>query len=394
MRALLLVALLLCELLLRGSIAHADERQVLFAMIDSAPALPKEVTTRALAGQFAGFGIEVVVISVAQRGSLREQADELAPKVQQAAAIAGFWLEADGDEVLLYLIEPAAERILVRRIARQDDAVTAESVAIVARSSADALSRGGKIGMTEVPLPSSPPADDTSASEPISQPPPVTPSTLPADKTMPAPIATARAAQPPPPRSRPLPDAASARTKRSDGLGVEAGYLGTLFSDALPWTHGIGFGGYWQASRWSIGAAGSVFPSASVTLQPQPTSSRGREVTIELSRWRGEIVGGYRFAFDSDFFAALRWGLFSGALSRRTIDVAGLVPTEPARSFVIGTYALGVVGVSAADGAVDVSLRLGPEVPFNAADFAVGAMVVDTLVPVRLRTEAALTLRP
>jgi hypothetical protein len=88
------------------------------------------------------------------------------------------WFRRDGDAWIVYVAEPAADRLLVRRIAtdggQMAGSAAAEAAALVVRTALRALAAGGTIGVDAPeaappppPPPPAPPPDDTSAVRPL-----------------------------------------------------------------------------------------------------------------------------------------------------------------------------------------------------------------------------------
>ena len=67
-------------------------------------------------------------------------------------AIAVFWLDrTTHDQVFLFLTGESGDRVLVRELAEMDEPGRHEALAIIVRSSVDAMLRGGRIGIEHVP---------------------------------------------------------------------------------------------------------------------------------------------------------------------------------------------------------------------------------------------------
>jgi hypothetical protein len=101
------------------------------------------------------------------------------PPVQ--SLLARLWIDAQtGHEVTLYITDPAAQRVFVRRIALDHglDTVTVETLALVAQSSLEALLAGKIIGMTR---------DDYEHSLDVAAPPPA-PERAPKQAAVPTPL--------------------------------------------------------------------------------------------------------------------------------------------------------------------------------------------------------------
>jgi hypothetical protein len=119
----------------------------------------------ALTAQLSGSRALLVFEQFATNApSLRGQVAEARTLAVAHHAVGVFWLDAQtkGDW-LVYLAEPAGERVLVRRMEVEPNGVAAavETVAVITRQSSDALLAGQKIGMQPVELPPEPgPAEE------------------------------------------------------------------------------------------------------------------------------------------------------------------------------------------------------------------------------------------
>jgi hypothetical protein len=119
----------------------------------------------ALTAQLSGSDAEVVFERIATEGApLRTQVSEARSLASAHDAVGVFWLDsARAGDWLLYLAEPAGERVLVRRLPFDSKnldagavAAAVEAVAVITRQSTDALLAGQTIGMQPVDVPSAP----------------------------------------------------------------------------------------------------------------------------------------------------------------------------------------------------------------------------------------------
>jgi hypothetical protein len=270
--------------------AAAQEQRVLFVLGDGDETIDVSESVReAVEAQLAGTDMEVVFARF--EGSPATLRDQLAGAQALAgghAVAATFWLEVtEAQDWFLYLAEPDAERILVRRIRVPNVASGTEAVGVITRRAATALFAGQTIGMQPVTL------DQEKEVSPF-EPPPA------------APLA---------------PVAPSPRTPR-DALRIAAGYRGTTYSPELPWQHGVSVGAYWHLEG----------PYGGVALSSTDTSVVQNDVvTVDLTRAGGEMALGWRFGS-----APLTLDLeitYAGEVVSRSLVGApdGLVQSPPSR---------------------------------------------------------------
>jgi hypothetical protein len=203
-----------------SAIAHGSP--VVFVLPRSADAALEKSLREALEAQFSGMQASLIFRTFdSDLPDLRSQARAARDIARALSARAVFWVEAAaGQEMLLYLSEPEAERILVRRLqtgAMSADA-SAEMVSIITRESTAALLAGHTIGMQPVQV-----------EPPPAPPPPVQP---PAERPVP----------PKPRRSRPR------SVPPRSGLSVDIGYQGNAFAPQEAWQNAVHFAAHWLSA--------------------------------------------------------------------------------------------------------------------------------------------------
>jgi hypothetical protein len=179
---------------------------------------------------------------------LRAQIDFAAALAARYGAPGAFWLETSAGDDLLYLVDPGAARVLVRRVRSDARAPGAgsEEIAVITRATALALVEGREIGMQPVDVPRS--------SEPA-----------------------------PEPRSNDV--APSPAVPSRDRWEIGVAYLGDTFSSEVPWQSGAGVTATWSpAVHARVGAGTGFFFPADVDAGV---------ATIRITRVPVEALGGY-----------------------------------------------------------------------------------------------------
>lgn len=379
----MLACFLVGVLLMRTAAAQAPERRgfVLVVFVEDAQGTRAAAIARAVPAHFASETSSLDLLLMPRAPTLREQADRLAERLVRDTRAGGFWLDlSQPAEAQLYFIEPDAKRVLVRRIAWQDDATTSEEIAVVVRATAEAVTQGATIGMTPVIVP--PPA--TTA-------PPVAPA--PAAPVLPSPFRTEITAAAPPARTIEG-GAAPWRWPGTDEderrrWSLHAALDMTSISSDLPLLAGLHVGGAYEVLD-------HFWVEAGVAAHPGSELVTDEGDRLSLRKARLELAAGYRAQFGWIAFGA-SGGFFGELLTRTTLDLRQAdVPTPAATSGLVGAFASGQIGFTTEG--IDGFLRLGPELVFNPLSFEItGAngeqRTISEVSVIRARAVLGLALR-
>lgn len=237
----------------------------------------------ALEAQLSGTGTTLHWQPMDSPGTdLRAAIERGKPAAAEHASAGVFWLDPSGEsDWLLYLMDAAGERILVRRMeaAAHTPLAAIEAVSVIVRESATALIAGQPIAMDPLATPIQPPASPTP-----------TPATDAADDptapTPPEPIATDSAA----------PTAPSDTT--SPGMfRFAAGYTGSPLSKHVPWQHGLDL-------HVSMFTRSGVFVGVAYTLLPGADAEgrvNGQPFALTIQRHPARVVFGYASALSTSW---------------------------------------------------------------------------------------------
>ncbi len=200
----------------------------------------------ALGAQLSDLDVEIV--SRAAEGEIPAAALALARANRSAHDRGVVWVAQQGQDLLVFVVEPGAHNTLVRSLPQASPAVfsTQETVAVIVRSSIEGLLSGAPIGFV-------PPVVAA----------PAGPAPVPAATRQPALF---------------MPE-----------LGV--GYVGASFAQQVPWQHGVRV----AAGVSDVFARGPYALLAVSLLRDERVVDRG--VSLLLSRTPVEVVGGVRFVF-------------------------------------------------------------------------------------------------
>lgn len=328
--------------------------EVVFLVPQEVPEEELDELRSALLAQFAGTQTALRIERAPRDpADLRAQVRQARLAAAQHGALGVFWLDtADQGDWLLYLTEPAGDRVLVRRIQRSESTAAAfEAVSVIAQRSASALAAGETIGMRPVRVP------EAEAPAPPPEPPAVTP--RPSEK---------------PPRAVPV---------------VQAGYRGETYAPEVPWQSGADLAaGVLTAVGVYAGAGVVLFPVLRVEreLALFEVTRLPVEVTLGLqSRGRTFRVGGELVPFLSVVRRQVLLGaegLSASPADRRTLfGVSPRVRLDVRPAAYVGLYA-----------------KAGVNVIFNNFDYVADVDGVnETLLepfPVRFVGEVGLTFGP
>ncbi len=247
------LACLALSLALAGVAAAAPLRVVVLAGRDDDAVIAR------VEGQVADLSVTLT------RGPAPAAAHDLARQLAAAGAIARttdadavVWFVADGDGWIVNVADPAAGRVLVRRIdggaGAMDRSAALEAAALVVRTALRGLAAGGEIGVVAEPPP--PPS-------PTPPPPPPAPP---------------RATPPAAPRIAPL---------------AEVGWIAALDGDAAAGHHGLAAALGVRRGRWQLAATVAHFPAtartsalATIAVDRQALGLAGARALLARPAWR------------------------------------------------------------------------------------------------------------
>lgn len=275
--------------------ANAGEPRRVVLVVSASDAARAESLMGAIKAQLGDLPVALVVEEPARVPSaLRDRLDFAAQACKQHDAVGAFFVEAEQvDDILLYLVEPAAKRALVRRVKKTAGAEQAgvEEMSIIVRSTVGALLEGREIGMEVGPEIAPPPKP----AEPPPKPKPTPP-------------------RPAPPRP-PEPE--------RHGLGrLAAHYAGESFAPEAPWQNGLGV-------ELSGSPDGQLFFGLGYVAFA-PVEVEGDAARVRVARYPLRALVAYEIPVERLRFAG-QLG-FVGELDRRstTKTGTGVVPTESA----------------------------------------------------------------
>ncbi len=322
---------------------------MVFFVFESDPLDRRSAVLRAVQAHFAN-GAVIDVIAVRRASTLREQADRAAEELRRRGRKGAFWVDlAASDEATLFFVELDAQRILVRRIPWREVEATSEAIAVVTRSTTDALANGSTIGM------------EPAVVEPPQPPPPAI-----------APTPVVPPWQPPPfdwsaPRIQPPTVAPPILPERGGDAGLRlafwhfvASYAGAYVSESMPWSSGIEIQGALSLENGlRTGFAASGFAPLEVTLD-------GNLISIARASLAGEL--GYEKSWEIVSLGGTGAPLVE-LVHRSTAEAAGSMRAKPPELNVLA-------GLRAT---ADLTLRpqpewgfrlaVGPEIIFNPLEF-------------------------
>jgi hypothetical protein len=236
--------------------AAASRRGVVFlARADDAT---DAAVIEAMHGQLADLDARLWIEPMPERPDLGARLLASRRHALEHRAVGVFWLDVGADgELLLHLVDPAGERMLVRRIepSPQSETAAIQTVAVIARGFASALLEGRSIGMTEVRPPT--PAEDSEA---------------------------------PPLRREPLraPDRERGRAR------LDAAYYGAFVAPEAEWRFqsGLSLGAAWQ---WPVGVhVGAGYDLTGKFTAVSASLAAANTITSEVRRNPISARGGYQ----------------------------------------------------------------------------------------------------
>lgn len=273
--------------------ARADGPRRVVVVLSAADAGRAESMLGAIKAQLGDLPVGLVVETPGDVPSaLRERLDYAAKACKQHDAVGAFFVEAEqADDLLLYLIEPAAKRALVRRVKKTAGAEQAgvEELSIIVRSTVGALLEGREIGMEAGP---------ELAPQPRPKPP---------------------APKPPPPKPAPRPTP----PPKSEGVGrLAAHYAGEAYAPEATWESGLGV-------ELSGSPDGQLFFGLGYVAM-SPVEVETDSARVRVARYPVRAFVAFEIPFDRLRFGG-QLGLV-GELDRRstTKTGSGVLPTESA----------------------------------------------------------------
>lgn len=217
----------------------------------------------------------------------------------RSGARAVFWIELEGEQTwFVYMLDPVDERILVRQLDADAPDAAVEALAVIVKSSTQALLSGNLQSLQAEEL--VPPAPPPPPTPPPPEPPP--------------------AARPPPPAEpAPAPDS-------RHGLHLSLGYQGSTFAAEQLWQSGLAVGARWIAPSGLFGGLGYVW---------FPDSAPDDPVGIEVRRHPVSAVFGQRL-WKGRLAVDLELGLAVDVLTRTTSRTpAGIAPSADSVRFAV-----------------------------------------------------------
>jgi hypothetical protein len=262
-----LAALVLACLCVAGvSFAQTPAQKRVVLVVGAGDEARARIVMDAIRAQLGDLPVALVVTEGEPPKDLRDRLDFAAAACKKHDAVGAFFIELERpDDMLLYLIEPAATRALVRRVKRPDsDAAGVEELSLIVRSTVSALMEGREIGMEEGP--------ELAPKPPPPKPPPP---------------------KPPPPKPPPPKPAVRTSTAR-----LAAHYAGEAFAPESPWLSGLGVELGWSPDSllfFGVGyiampAAEASNDTASIRVTRYPLRAYvGYEVPVDRFRLAGQL---------------------------------------------------------------------------------------------------------
>ena len=135
--------------------AAKDESGVVVMLAERRDTAAAEVVIRAVQAQLSDVSVALQVIWVdALAPDLPSQIAKAEEVARGSAAVAVIWCDlARADRIYLYFAAPSGGRVLVRELAGSGTGGMAEALAIIVRSSVEAVLAGGEIGTVVPPKP-------------------------------------------------------------------------------------------------------------------------------------------------------------------------------------------------------------------------------------------------
>lgn len=348
-----LVALVFACVLVAG-VAFAQTQKRIVLVIGAGDEARARTVMDAIRAQLGDLPVGLVVTEGQPPKELRERLDFAAEACKKHDAVGAFFIELERpNDMLLYLIEPAATRALVRRVKRPDsDAAGVEELSLIVRSTVSALMEGREIGMEEGP--------ELAKKPPPPKPPPPKP--------------------PPPKPPKPTPKA-----KRTSTARLAAHYAGEAFAPESPWLSGLGVELGWSPdSLLFLGLGYVATPAAEAT---NDTAS------IRVTRYPLRAYVGYEVPVDRVRLAA-QLGFITEYSRRATTRTSGQFLATADSDQVLFGVAPRAIGRFEVTGHALIWVGVGLDVFLNNSEYVVEVNGKDEalLTPYRARARADLGL--
>ncbi len=277
------------------------ERSIVFLAPEADDPAVAASLREALAAQLADVSVRPVFDSEQARSvDLIDFVEQSRSLAERENAVGVFWLDtARPDEWMLYLLDPAGERLLVRRAGSSAQSVAAavEAVAVIIKGSTVALLGGHALGLPgegeAVSSDSRWVQIDPETQGRVTEPVGAEVSPEPGKQEGSGPLLVRIDS---PPTSAPKIDA------QGTGLRLAAAYRGADFAPETGWQSGVGLRASWI---WLVGP----YAGAGYTFTGAESVRRGL-LELSVQRHPVELFGGYRFRngrirFDAELGAVL-----------------------------------------------------------------------------------------
>lgn len=361
------VSLLLASLVLHTGPARAEppagtSRTVVFLATDGADGSARRAVLDAVRAQLRDLPVTLRVEDApGPRDDLRATAARARSVAEQHHAVGVLWLDLHaGGDALLYVVEPAGERVLVRRVqAEKSSAAELEQLGLIVRGTVTALLDGAVVGLVPREGSASAPTAERAPAPSAAAPPPPAPD---------------RAAPPSPPAVPPP----SVLRRFTIGLG----YAGNAFVSGGAWQSGLRVSVTFQASSvFDVTAGYTIF---------QPTELRVAAAVVRLHRHPIEVGLSRHLRFGRLGVRAAALA-FVDPITRATLSIAGASSLPSDRTSFVGGFSPRIEGTFGLTPTVRLFAGGGADIGVNRIGYAVGpADAEDTTWLVRPRLDAGL----
>jgi hypothetical protein len=344
----ILAALLLAPALTRAQQGAEPTPAIVFVLPADLEAETRGSLEEALVSALSLVQVRLVLTRAAEAtGPLPIEERVLAAQAlaREHAATGVLWLDVrPTDHWFLYAMDADAERVVVRPLLVRSESIAAaiETVAVIARTSTQALLQGEPVaGETVVERVTPPPA----------------------------------AAVPVGPRAPTPPATESAK------LRLSVGYVGTTFASALPWQSGVLIGATWS---WATG------PLVSLNFNWYPSERFGDTLTFSVQRRPFALGAGYALRASQDLRLLGTLAATVDIQSRHTVEVPAGVAAEEDTTRLLFAASPTLAAELDLTGFLGLFLALGADAFINDFDYVAETVGSRTLLaPHRLRVRAA-----